>query len=179
MYYDSYWDSLKFTPAERDAWRASFPPAGPEGFEIAPRTARRWADAGFTPPQARATFEAAGVDHVAARHWKWTDPATAILWLDKGFGPEDGGEWALHFSLDDAVRWRAERFSPVDARDWSDLLGADRPDQARLWADAGFDPEAAGPPIRDGIPVEVARLTRTDPGAPLGKKNGAMHRRPG
>lgn len=178
MYYDSYWESLKFTPAERDAWRASFPPAGPEEFEIAPRTARRWADAGFGPEQARATFEAAGVDHSDARRWKWTDPATAILWLDKGFGPEDGGEWALNFRLEEAQRWRTEGFSPVDAKGWSDLVGANSADQARLWAEAGFDLEAAGQPIRDGIPLEVARLTRTSPDAPLGKQNGGMHRRP-
>jgi hypothetical protein len=179
VYYDSYWESLKFTPAERDAWRASFPPAGPGEFEIAPRTARRWAEAGFSPERARSTFEAAGVDHADARRWKWTDPATAIQWMNRRFGPEEGGEWAPYFSLDEALEWRAHGFSAVDAKRWSDIVGADQADQARLWTLAGFDLESAAGAIRDGIPLEVARLSRVSPGAPLGKENGAVHRRPG
>ena len=174
MYYDSYWESLRFSPSERDAWRASFPPAGPDGFEIAPRTARRWTDAGFTPERARSTFEAAGVGHYEARRWKWTDPATAILWMNKEFGPEEGGEWAPYFSLDEALSWRAGGFSPVDAKRWSEIVGAGEADQARLWALAGFDLESATKAIRDGIPFEVARLSRVSPDAPLGKQNGGV-----
>lgn len=179
MHYDSYWESLKFTPAERDAWRASFPPAEPGAFEIAPRTARRWADAGFSPERARATFEAAGVDHDAARGWKWTDPDSAIAWKNKDFGAEEGGEWAANFSLAEALDWRAQGFSPLEAKQWSSIVGTDRADQARSWAQAGFDPEAAGKALRDRIPLDVARLDRVSPDAPLGKSNGGLHRRPG
>ena len=179
MYYDSYWEGLKFTPAERDAWRANFPPAGPGEFEIAPRTARRWADAGFSPERARSIFEEAGVDHHDARRWKLTDPETAIVWLSTGFGPEEGGEWMPYFSLDEARDWRAAGFSPVDAKDWSEVVGADGAGQARSWARAGFDPETAAKAIRDGIPLDVARLTRAMSDAPLGKENGGVHRSPG
>jgi hypothetical protein len=176
VYYDSYWESLKFSPAERDAWRASFPPAGPGEFEIAPRTARRWADAGFSPERARSTFDAAGVDHHDARRWKWTDPETALRWRTGRFSPEEGGEWAPFFTLDQAMAWRAEGFSPVDAKRWSDIVGADQPGEARSWARAGFDLETATRAVRDGIPLEVARRSLVAPDAPLGKQNGGVHR---
>ena len=174
MYYDSYWESLQFTPEEREAWRASFPPAGPEQFEIAPRTARRWADAGFSPERARSTFEAAGVDHHQARRWKWTDPPDAIVWLSHGFGPEEGGEWALGFSLDEARAWRAAGFSAADAERWSHLVGEGHAEDARSWRAAGFDLEKAAEAIRHGVPLEVARVSRSAPEAPLGKGNGAV-----
>ena len=174
MYYDSYWESLKFTPAERDAWRETFPPAAPDQFEIAPRTARRWADAGFSPEQARATFEAAGLDHHQARRWKWTDPATAIAWMEAAFDAEKGEAWALVFSLEEALAWRGAGFSPDDAKRWSHLVGAGHPQDARLWISAGFDLEEAEEAIRKEEPLEVARFRRAAADAPLGKENGGV-----
>lgn len=174
MYYDSYWESLKFTPAERDAWRESFPPAAPDQFEIAPRTARRWADAAFSPERARSTFEAAGVDHHQARRWKWTDPATAVVWMGKAFEAEEGEQWALSFSLDEALAWRAAGFSPVDAKRWADLVGADHTGEARAWLEAGFDVDEAAEAIRKDVPLAVARISRADRDSPLGKGNGAV-----
>jgi hypothetical protein len=177
VYYDSYWESLKFTPAEREAWRRVFPPETPDGFEIAPRTARRWADAGYSPEAARSTFAAAGVDHVQARQWKWTDPATAITWLRARFGPDEAGEWAKCFSLDEALRWRAAGFSANDAKDWSDIFGEEHPDAARAWAQAGFDVEDAYEAVREGVPLEVARMRLLEADAPIGKENGGSSRR--
>ncbi len=174
MYYDSYWESLKFTPAERDAWRAAFPPPAPGAFEIAPRTARRWADAGFDPERARSVFAAAGVDHVAARHWNWTDPETAVVWLGHGFGPEEGGGWALGFSLEEARAWRTAGFTASDARVWADLVGEGEPGVARSWAAAGFDVQAAAEAISHGIPLDVARVSRAAHDPPLGRGNGRV-----
>jgi hypothetical protein len=172
VYYDSYWESLNFSPAEREAWRRSFPPATPDGFEIAPRTARRWADAGYSPERARSTFGAAGVDHQQARQWRWTDPATAITWLQAGFGAEEACEWGRCFSLADASRWRAAGFSPEDAKAWSDVFGAEHPDVACAWAQAGFDVDDAYEAVRDGVSLDVARLERMVADAPIGKNNG-------
>jgi hypothetical protein len=172
VYYDSYWESLRFTPAEREAWRRSFPPTSPDQFEIAPRTARRWADAGYSPERARSTFAAAGVDHHQARQWKWTDPATAITWLHERFGPEEAGEWAKSFGLQEALRWRAAGFSPDDAKNWSDVVGAKHPDVARAWAEVGFDADEAHEAVREGVPLEVARMHRLAADAPIGKDNG-------
>jgi hypothetical protein len=76
------------------------------------------------------------------------------------------------------LAWRAQGFSPVEATGWSDIVGTDQADQARAWALAGFDLEAAANAIRDGIPLEVARVSRVSPDAPLGKENGGVHRRP-
>jgi hypothetical protein len=176
VYYDSYWESLRFTPAERDAWRAAFPPDGPDGFEIAPRAARRWADAGFSPEGARSTFEAAGVDHVAARRWTWADPPGALAWMAAGFGPEDGKDWALSFPPDEAAAWRAAGFGPAEAGEWEHLMGRDGIERARAWAAAGFDPDEAGRAIAEGVPLEVAKLQRAGPDAPLGRGNGGQRR---
>jgi hypothetical protein len=172
VYYDSYWESLRFTAAEREAWRSTFPPASPDGFEIAPRTARRWADAGYTPDQARSTFAAAGVDHHQARRWTWTDPATAITWLRAGFDPEEAGEWAKCFSLEEATRWRAAGFTADDAKEWSDTVGVDRPYVAHEWLQAGFDADDAYELLREGIPLEVARVRALEAEAPVGRHNG-------
>jgi hypothetical protein len=172
VYYDSYWGSLKFSPAEREAWRRNFPPAAPDAFEIAPRTARRWADAGYSPERARSTFAAAGVDHQQARQWKWTDPDTAVTWLRAGFGAEEGGQWAHWFGLQDAIRWRAAGFSPGDAKEWSDVFGREHPDVACAWVQAGFDPDDAYEAVRHGVPLDVARLERMAVDAPMGKDNG-------
>jgi hypothetical protein len=176
VYYDSYWESFRFSPAERDAWRKAFPPAGPAGFEIAPRTARRWADSGYTPERARATFETAGVDHHDARRWQWSDPDTALVWRAEGFGPEEGGAWALSFSLTEAVAWREAGFDPTEASGWTHLVGRDRAGEARAWAAAGFTTDEAAPVIAAGVPLDVARLQRIEPDAPLGGGNGGPQR---
>ena len=178
VYYDSYWELLKFTPAERDAGQL---PARrfAEEFEIACRG----------PP-------AAGPTRGSPRSRPGPPskpPASTNPTPDAGNGPTPPPPscgWTRSSGRRTAANGRStsaltrpcagggKGFSPVEAKGWSDLLGGDRP----IKPDSGRRPDSTSrPPASPSgtASLEVARLSRVAPDAPLGKGNGSMHRGPG